>query len=418
MKTQNRPELKVGDRVRFRSDGEIGELNRSQNLNTEIFHTVKKICKDGRVYHEGGGAYAQVQFDICNDFSDIQVGDKVERYWKHWKHKLTTDTVASVSENEFKLENCEKIGCGLSISKADGIHGDFPDGGDYWYVLRIVDKAKPKPDSKFDIHINSREWKGVSKTYTGIAMEKTRLIEDILSAKPKPLLADAKVGDLCQLRSGKYTQIAKIEDGIFKYQAPDENFCIGLYWCDITGNTDKWGKVEDFDIIHTEPLAPEGSAEWAWQMLNLLGLPIYHPAEGVLTIPVPYSSERFAHCYAKTGWQIHEPEPAFKVGDWVEFRDIEGIKHGMVEGIQEEYSILCAGVSQSVGKKFIIRKLSPSEVIVKIGCLSGTVELLTWKRAGFNLITKHGRCWILLDALDAPTRELVESLLKAQEEEK
>lgn len=171
----------------------------------------------------------------------------------------------------------------------------------------------------------------------------------------------------------------------------------------------------------------DGSAEWAWQMLNLLGLPIYHPSEGVLTIPIPYSSERFAHCYAKTGWKIHEPEPAYRVGDWVEVNANGVKKQGKikrfcdVDFFQDNTNAFVLG--DSLGRWYgyhrvedITRKLDPSEVIVNIGCLSGTVELLTWKRAGFNLITKHGRCWILLDALDAPTRELVESLLKAQEE--
>ena len=75
----------------------------------------------------------------------------------------------------------------------------------------------------------------------------------------------------------------------------------------------------------------------------------------------------------------------------------------------------------------IIRKLKPSEVIVNIGCLSGTVEDLSYEENGkFWLIGKaterhpSGMYTILYDEmLDAPTRKLVEGLLeelKAQEE--
>jgi hypothetical protein len=68
----------------------------------------------------------------------------------------------------------------------------------------------------------------------------------------------------------------------------------------------------------------------------------------------------------------------------------------------------------------ITRKLDPSEVVVKIGCLSGTIKQSS-DPAAFILmpICKDGGLVvpsiIAKDMLDAPTREMVESLLKAQE---
>jgi hypothetical protein len=121
------------------------------------------------------------------------------------------------------------------------------------------------------------------------------------------------------------------------------------------------------------------------------------------------------------GWQLYEPHHDFNVGDWVEFRDIEGIKHGIIEGRREEYIVLCNGISQSVGDKFITRKLDPSEVVVHIGCLSGTVApgcsdaIIMIVPIGYN---GFGDVAIIPVAmLDAPTRSLVGKLLKAQEEE-
>ena len=70
----------------------------------------------------------------------------------------------------------------------------------------------------------------------------------------------------------------------------------------------------------------------------------------------------------------------------------------------------------SVYPENIVRKLSPSEVIVKTGCLSGTIgkscepdRFLMWhSKNDFDYSI------IKFSALDATTRELVESLLKAQ----
>jgi hypothetical protein len=194
----------------------------------------------------------------------------------------------------------------------------------------------------------------------------------------------------------------------------------------------------------------DGSAEWAlWQMKQ--GKKVCHKfytmktthcaindESQVVIFTTPYSVANGGDvvCHAdewldrrqyscgvdeRTGWQLYEePQPTYKVRDWVEFRDIEGIKHGVVDGIYDEYSVNYGGTSQSVSEKYITRKLSPSEVVIHIGCLSGTVTYAIsddcFLLAKVN-DPQHRACCIDMSMLDTATRELVESLLKAQEEE-
>lgn len=84
--------------------------------------------------------------------------------------------------------------------------------------------------------------------------------DDDNSKTDKPLLADAKVGDLCQRRDGKWIEldVSASEHKIMKDGScyPPNGRCSD---CEET----------KFDIIATEPLAPEGSKEWAKQMLLL-----------------------------------------------------------------------------------------------------------------------------------------------------
>ncbi|HNX37051.1 MAG TPA: hypothetical protein PL124_03060 [Candidatus Cloacimonadota bacterium] len=90
--------------------------------------------------------------------------------------------------------------------------------------------------------------------------------------EPKPLLADAKVGDLCKHRNGDWSQIIDT-NGTYIQGQPirttlkdtngiNRNFCL-------SGSHFTMQFDGEYDIIHTEPLAPEGTAEWAWQMAKL-----------------------------------------------------------------------------------------------------------------------------------------------------
>jgi antitoxin component HigA of HigAB toxin-antitoxin module len=108
-------------------------------------------------------------------------------------------------------------------------------------------------------------------------------------------------------------------------------------------------------------------------------------------------------------------------GDWVTF--ISKSEEKQQARIVKIYKRYCS-IRRGDGKRFailwdnIIRKLSPSEVIVKIGCLSGTVEKAYGEEKGtFILRGLSGQRNVLwLSMLDAPTRELVKALLKAREE--
>lgn len=106
----------------------------------------------------------------------------------------------------------------------------------------------------------------------------------------------------------------------------------------------------------------------------------------------------------------------FKVGDWVKY-DIDSYLQ-VIEPSGKERT-LCRTLSGVIVYPYTscLTKAPPSEVVVHIGCLSGTVEKSPFPKFEFILATEAGGCRILFDALDKETRELVEGLLKAQEEE-
>ena len=327
----------------------------------------------------------------------------------------------------------------------------------------------------------------------------------LVKIAPKPLLADAKVGDLCQRRDGKWAQITwfDVED--------KDSYKIGEGFYDLDGVC--YGGNQP-DIISTEPLAPEGSAEWALQMLLLgkkvtkqhlqdtgnvyccfcdrlrcvqefncgtlqimvtpeiwvktvdkCGWQLYEPKEeppkepdyvickrcgGSQSVPNPaVSNTAYTTCpkCGGTGYEIKEPcdapKPAFEVGDWVEVKEtIYGTityHHVLIKNITKlsdgtfnvvffswysmvfdksityrQYDLVNTDTTY---KYQITRKLDPSEVRIKIGCLEGRVRKTATSLA-FFLVPDDPQRQSLIDfyMLDTPTRELVQSLLKAQEE--
>ena len=140
------------------------------------------------------------------------------------------------------------------------------------------------------------------------------------------------------------------------------------------------------------------------------------------------SGNEFLSYASSPGWQIYEPKPEsqYKVGDWVEFIDVGGRKsQGKYLSNDCDHAIIVLDMTCNmqcvVPTRKIIRKISPFEVIVKIGCLSGTIKK-SCDYAYFSM--RHSSpemdrnySVIKFSALDTQTRELVESLLRAQEEE-
>lgn len=200
----------------------------------------------------------------------------------------------------------------------------------------------------------------------------------------------------------------------------------------------------------------EGSADWAWyQMMNgekISSIPLIaqrfyaikkgcdycalYENDGREVVDTGGTYDEFIE-YSKRchiSWRIYKapkPESEYKVGDFVEFIDAGGHKsQGKYLSNAYDNAILVRDITYNmrcvVPATKIIRKLSPSELIVRIGCLSGTIKDLSYAEDGrfWFIGGKTERCpggmhcILYLEMLDTPTRELVESLLKAMEEEK
>ena len=272
----------------------------------------------------------------------------------------------------------------------------------------------------------SRELKGI---ITDIA--------DELDPPAKPLLADAKVGDLCKRHDGSFCQITDVIDGfpkLWKTANLEFHTSDGVYYpiCTNADNTSP--------IIATEPLAEVGTAEWALQMMKLGNKVRNRDWDGGSyersllycqligeTIKYNEGCSAFDVClsdweapYIKnTGWQLYEePQPTYKVGDWVEYK--KG-KHHQVDSVHDGCCYLSYGKGCGCFSALysdITRKLDPSEVRVKV-VLEGTVERHDGNpQYWFKLrSSEYNYALISIDMLDTPTRELVESLLRAQEEQ-
>jgi hypothetical protein len=274
----------------------------------------------------------------------------------------------------------------------------------------------------------------------------TDIANELDPPEPKPLLADARVGDLCKRHDGSFCQITDVIDGfpkLWKTANLEFHTSDGVYYpiCTNADNTSP--------IIATEPLAEEGSAEWAWQMAKL-GIEtrcyegkIRVSKSGLIEVcyngmayamPLTQSPDNKAYTIKKisqcspTGWQLYEepePETQYKVGDWVEHKESKEqatirriMSYGSIE-IEFAYSTE-SDIYQANDFHNDFRKLSPSEVIVKIGCLEGTVApgcsdtTIMIVPIGYDGMGEVAIIPVAM--LDPDTRELMESLLKAQEE--
>jgi hypothetical protein len=290
--------------------------------------------------------------------------------------------------------------------------------------------------------------------------------------EPKPLLADTGIGDIVKTNLGDWLQIVDTPCLRFGHDECHRTHD-GLYWdecgvCDVDST---------YRLVAIEPLAPEGTKEWAWQMM-LLGKIIIHSeyshenatwkmnngtARSCLAGMSACSKEQWVANAIGNGWEIYEepkeeplkepdyvickrcggtgyeikepcdapnPESAtqtslpvsdatqLKVGDWAEVHGccqarVINIEYSPISG-EAKYATL--STNNRIRISSITRKLSPSEVIVRIGCLSGTVDVSIILRDAFFLKHSDGsHSLISLSALDTQTREIVESLLKAQE---
>ena len=120
-----------------------------------------------------------------------------------------------------------------------------------------------------------------------------------------------------------------------------------------------------------------------------------------------------------------KPEPAFKVGDWVDVKCDPTYGCLMIEEVTQSNGFTmyyCRSFKNGLTAwtHTELRKLDPSEVIVHIGCLEGTVApgysdtTIMIVPIGYDGIGDVAV--IPVTMLDTQTRELVDSLLRAQEE--
>ena len=243
--------------------------------------------------------------------------------------------------------------------------------------------------------------------------------------EPKPLLADAKVGDLCQTRGEGYHLISDVYTDQRKYAY--ERNCGDTIYVRENGMFNLINHEHPFDIIHTEPLAEEGSAEWAWQML-ILGKPVTNKwvfMDGGYIKDTDSDKYRFVQMWDLfSDWQLYaEPEPEYKVGDWVEFnpgnnpKQVEIVR---IDGDKLYYNTRYAGktIKTHIYASAITRKLDPSEVKVTL-TLEGTVSRdynETLDSFILNHTDGHTRNCIKYSTIDPDTATLVRELLAAQEE--
>ncbi|MDD2314375.1 MAG: hypothetical protein PHX12_05865 [Proteiniphilum sp.] len=191
-----------------------------------------------------------------------------------------------------------------------------------------------------------------------------------------------------------------------------------------------------YELIGT--FVEEGSDKWAlYQMM--LGKWVVHekaypchihanmitwsnaetPPMFTMQTPETWLSENFLH----SGWQIYtEPKPTFKVGDWVKYDIDTYLQVTEASGVERTWCKTLSGIAVYPYTS-CLSKLSPYDVVTHIGCLSGTIRYCLFfdndgeKHDAIKIFNSNGKsiAIIQLEALDKQTRELVESLLKAQE---
>ena len=426
------PEAKFPCVVRLiQDDSPMGRLNK-RNRSTNIEQDIKYICVSTRnsvMQTESDSVMALEAYEVIG----YPVADHSEE-WAAWR-MMQGDKVINRMYPYF-IRSDGKIVCSRDRNEKSPCYDSIDD----WL----------------------EDWKDDDQTWQ-------------IYAEPKPLLADAKVGDLCQRRDGTYDQIAdaNYNNNVFR-GIPHCIKMVGGMCCPLSGEYinffDNGIHVDNpNDIISTEPLAPEGSAEWALQMMRLGKCVCHVKAESIkYHRPTHYvkrvvrenctddmSDAVWMKGADPTGWQLYEPkqepvadcqrctklsscsksspsidhcvdyvlaepapkptEPAFanvKVGDWV----TDGVITGEIISIGCGFAwVKCNDSEYYIGTSNL-EAISPSEVIIHIGCLSGTVE--RYNMRNFKLChpdTHFEYSIIYKGALDAPTRELVESLLKAQQ---
>ena len=191
-----------------------------------------------------------------------------------------------------------------------------------------------------------------------------------------------------------------------------------------------------YEIIGT--LVEEGSKEWALYRLGTGNIVIgVYLGDDVIVTPeskgwhevirvdlygkrrgMPITDSDFLFHAEKDGWQLYEPKPEsqYKVGDWVKYDIDTYLQVTEASGSERTWCKTLSGITVYPYTS-CLSKIDPSEVIVKIGCLSGTIAKSSDPNYFLMLhsrpITNCNYSMIRFSAIDTQTRETVEGLLKA-----
>lgn len=271
------------------------------------------------------------------------------------------------------------------------------------------------------------------------------------------LLKHAQVGDLCLNQHGEYVQLCEINPSTLythKYVRKDGT----VVWVDKSG---RYAPAEPehhaFDLIYWERLAPEYSAEWAWQVMQtgarvefvkehfhhtryyVGGDKIMQVATGTHGAVCNNTKAEWLDYAEPEGWyryQQEKPEPpkkfdAVRAGRWVEMRHktnkdqtcycrVEA-ERGDIFSVTPPFGdgnmiVLDKTGEPILGYWYAEREVFLKDVIIDFGCgIKGHIEKNgpSWIRVYVDVVG-GGRRFIatfLIEALKKSIRKQVEALL-------
>ena len=207
-----------------------------------------------------------------------------------------------------------------------------------------------------------------------------------------------------QLAKDKATRLGCCDDEIFN-----------TYWY-IVGDTVVEGKSDYGALSVSSWLFAASSTGWQIYEPKPEPQPAKEPIANCENCKHVCTNSNIDYCH------MYEPKPTFKVGDWVKYSDLNLFLQ-VVEPSGKNRTT-CRTLSGAIIYPCTshLTKASPSDAVIQIGCLSGTIRYcLSFDNDGakhdaIKMFNSNGKsiAAIRLEALDKETRELVEGLLKEQ----
>ena len=299
-----------------------------------------------------------------------------------------------------------KLTHGYKIKNSISKSGRYYACKDGYAVLYNSDGREALIDTKRNrvagsLILNAEEFIKYAKEYYDTDWE---IYEEPEQPKTMPVneladLFDAPIGWICKTRDGGSFPLKYIEVSPTRYAYEDKS---GLTVYVMANGRYKKNGTDGRDIISCEHEQPKPE-------------PKLPKEQKIDSGEKEYTCLKFFDATEKElrSRQQPNPEPQYKVGDWVEWCGDQYMVESAPPQSGGRYDIRSPydELGCSVYPENITRKLKPSEIVVRIGCLSGTIK--RWDSTTFHIF--HGNSKfskIHIDALDTETRNLVESLLK------